>query len=218
MKKQLIIALVLIVLLSTFKPQKLFFVPNLNIKEIRIENNSIVKKNDIKKNLAHLYETNIVFLDTDKIKKILLAIDFIESFEIKKKYPNKISIKIYEKKPIAILQNKIKRFYLSDKITLINYTDLKDYNDLPIVFGNKDNFKILYKDLKEINFPLKLIKKYYLYETNRWDLETYDNKIIKLPFDNYIKSLKNFMDLIKGTDFDEYKIFDYRINNQLILK
>ena len=72
--------------------------------------------------------------------------------------------------------------------------------------------------MKEINFPLKLIKKYYLYETNRWDLETYDNKIIKLPFDNYIKSLKNFMDLIKGTDFDEYKIFDYRINNQLILK
>ena len=40
---------------------------------------------------------------------MLIQESFIESFNIKKKYPNTLKIKIYEKKPIAILlknQNK----------------------------------------------------------------------------------------------------------------
>ena len=77
---------------------------------------------------------------------------------------------------------------------------------------------MLYKNLEKIDFPFNLIKNYYLFESNRWDLETYEKKIIKLPPENYIKSLKNFISLRKENNFDKYKIFDYRINNQLILK
>ena len=71
---------------------------------------------------------------------------------------------------------------------------------------------------KLINFPLDLIKKYYLYESNRWDLETYQKKVVKLPVENYIKSLENFMNLQQENSFKKYKVFDYRINNQLILR
>ena len=43
-------------------------------------------------------------------------------------------------------------------------------------------------------------------------------QIIKLPVKNYTKSLKNFMSIKEKKNFDKYKVFDYRINNQLILK
>ena len=33
---------------------------------------------------------------------------FIESFKVKKKYPNNLKIKVFEKKPIAILYNEKK--------------------------------------------------------------------------------------------------------------
>ena len=69
-----------------------------------------------------------------------------------------------------------------------------------------------------MNFPLDIIKKYTLFETNRWDLETKNKEIIKLPSRNYSKSLENFLNLKSKNDFKEYKLFDYRINNQLILK
>ena len=69
-----------------------------------------------------------------------------------------------------------------------------------------------------MNFPFNLIKNYYFFESNRWNLETYEKKIIKLPTENYIESLKNFIKLQKTNDFEKFKIFDYRINNQLILK
>ena len=45
----------------------------------------------------------------------------------------------------------------------------------------------------------------------------HDGKVIKLPIKNYLASLKNFMDLMSKNDFDIYKVFDYRLKEQLIL-
>ena len=72
--------------------------------------------------------------------------------------------------------------------------------------------------MKKINFPTNLIKKYTLYEANRWDLETIEKKIIKLPIRDYVQSLENFMTLKDKSDVEKYKVFDYRVDNQLILK
>ena len=218
MKKKVVIALILLVILSTYKPQKLFLSSKFKIEQIKIENNSILKERDIKKNLAYLYDKNIFIIDTQNIQNILTKNTFIESFEIKKIYPNIIIVKIYEKKPIAILEYKKKKFYINQKIDLIDFIDLEKYRELPIVSGNKDYFKLLYTNLKKINFPLDIIKKYYLQDSKRWDLEVVNKKIIKLPAENYIKSLENFMYLMNEKNFEEFKLFDYRINNQLILK
>ena len=203
MKKRFVFAITLFILLSTFKPEIIFSKNKFNIKEIEIDNNLILKSNDLKKDLIFIYDENLVFLNTHKIKKI---------------YPNKLKIKIYEKKPIAILHKKKEKFYISEKIELINFINLENYKDLPIVIGNEEYFKEFYKNLKKMNFPLEIIKKYYSYETRRWDIEIYNKIIIKLPPRNYIKSLKNFMKLKNENNFDKYKVFDYRINNQLILK
>ena len=45
-----------------------------------------------------------------------------------------------------------------------------------------------------------------------------DKKILKLPTKNYTESLINFINIKDKTNFENYKIFDYRLNNQLILK
>ena len=44
-----------------------------------------------------------------------------------------------------------------------------------------------------------------------------DDKVIKLPINDYLFSLKNFMLSKSKSNFDNYKIFDYRIKDQLIL-
>jgi len=98
MKKRLAIAFALLVLLSTYKPQKISLSNKFNIEKIIIENNFILKDEDIKKDLFFLYDNNLIFLNTSDIKKKLKTKSFIESFEIKKIYPNKIIIRIFEKK------------------------------------------------------------------------------------------------------------------------
>ena len=144
--------------------------------------------------------------------------NFIDSFKIKKKYPSTLEVKIFEKKPIAILVTQNKKFYLSERIDLIEFKSLPNYPDLPYVFGNIDDFKIFYKDLRKINFPLDIIKKYTLYGTKRWDLETKNYNVIKLPSKNYIRSLESYLNLKSKNGFEKYKLFDYRIRDQLILK
>ena len=218
MTKRFIIGISLLILFTTFISQKEITIEKFKIKIIQIENNNLLSETDIKKELLSIYNENLVFINLDKVKKILRQNTYIESFQIKKKYPDILIIKIFEKKPIAILQKKKERFYLSEKIELIKFENLHIYKDLPIIFGNEKDFQIFYYNLKKVNFPLESIKKYYFFESNRWDLITQDEKTIKLPSINYIESLKNFLDIKYRNEFKKYKIFDYRIDDQLILK
>ena len=218
MKKRLLIALFLLILFTTINSQQRFIASQFDLKTIEIENNLLLKDNDIKNLLISFYNKNLVFLKNNEVKKALMQNSLIESFIIKKKYPNTLKVKIFEKKPIAILFDKKNKFYLSEKIDLIEFKNLPNYQNLPYVLGNKDDFKVFYNNLIKINFPLNVVKKYTLYETNRWDIETKNNQIIKLPSKNYLKSLKNFLILKSKNDFEKYKLFDYRINKQLILR
>lgn len=218
MKKRLLISLALLVLLSTYKPQKLFSTNKFNIEEIKIENNFILKDKNIKKDLVFLYSKKLIFLNNSDIEKILKKNSFIQSFQIKKIYPNVLQIKIFEKKPFAILKHNKKKYYLSEKIDVIDYLDLEQYKKLPIIFGDKKSFETLYNNLKKTNFPFDLIKSCQLYESKRWDIVIYEKKTIKLPVKNYVESLENFLNLRKKVVFDKYEVFDYRLNNQLILK
>ena len=219
MKRRLFIALMMFLIFSTYTIQENFkFHKKLIIQQIIIDNNYILNEDQLREKLSFLYGTNIFFLKTKKLQKELDKIDYIESFQIKKIYPSKIKITINEKKPIAIIQNKKEKKLYTSSGDIINFFESKEFDNLPLVFGDKKNFQKFFNQLKKTNFPIKEIKTYYLFESKRWDLVTINNQIIKLPIKNYTKSLKNFIKLKDKTNFYKYKIFDYRINNQLILK
>ena len=219
MKKRILISLILFFFLSTFISQKnLDFFSRFEVKEIFIENNQVLSDEDVRKELSFLYKKNLFSLKIKKIDQVLDKNTFIESLEIKKIYPNQLKVKIFEKKPIVIIQDKKNKFYYTAKGKIINFIYLKDYKNLPIVFGNKDDFKIFYRELKKINFPFSEIETLYFFETRRWDLKMRTSHTIKLPIQYYTKSLKNFLDIKDNKNFKKYKIFDYRIPNQLILK
>ena len=217
MNKRLFIALTLILLLTTYKLGNEINL-NLGVKKIIIENNNILSEKQVKEDLLFLYEKNLFFLNNNLIKKQIDKNSLIESFKIKKIYPNTVKIQVFEKEPVFILQNKKKRYYFTKKNLLIDYTNIKKFEDLPIVFAEKENFEKLYSELKEIKFPIKIVKAFYFFDSKRWDLLTVNNKTIKLPIKDYDISLKNFINIQKKESFKKYTIFDYRITDQLILK
>ena len=218
MKVHFIIGVALLILLTTITINQKIIITKFNIKEIILVNSISLKEKDVKKSLSVIYNKNLLFLKNKEIEEILVQFTSIESFYLDKKYPNTLKITIIEKKPIAILINNKKKFYISERLDQFEFNDKNFNQDLPIVFGNKDDFKIFYKNLIKIDFPVNLIIKYMLYESNRWDLETIDTKTIKLSSTNYIKNLKNYLNIKKKNNFKKFKVFDYRINDQLILK
>ena len=219
MKKRIFVSIILLFVLTTYTLNKDFkFTERLKVKKIIIENISILNEKEIKESISYVYGKNIFFLKNQTIKKNLTRIDMIESFKIKKIYPDTVKIEIFEKIPIAILHDKKKKYFYTNKDEIINFAYINEYKDLPIVIGDKESFQIFIRNLKKIDFPINSIRSFYYYKIKRWDIITNKNQTIKLPTKNYNKSLKNFMNIIKNESFSKYKVFDYRINEQLILK
>ena len=108
MKKRLVIASFLLILLSTISSEQSFVISKFNLKKIKIENNFLLKESDIKNLLIPFYDKNLIFLKNIEIQQALMQNSFIESFKIKKKYPSTLKIKIFEKRPIALLFDKKK--------------------------------------------------------------------------------------------------------------
>ena len=219
MRNKPIIGVALLILFSTFISQNQFTINKFEIKEIKIENNKILEDQELIKTFSFLYSKNIIFLNSYELKKNIDQKSFIEKIEIKKIFPDKLVIKVFEKKPIAILIDKYKKkYYLGKKTDLIEFRKISKYENLPIVKGEPKNFKDLFDNLVELNFPIDQILSYQHFKVDRWNIEMLDKKILKLPEKNYTKSLKNFMRIKDKSNFEQYKIFDYRLNNQLILK
>ncbi len=219
MKNRFILGIVLFILFSTFISQKKISIKKFKIQEIKIENNNILKDQELIRVFSFLYNKNIIFLNSYELKQNIDQKSFIEKIEIKKIFPDKLVIKVFEKEPIAILIDKYKKkYYLGKKTDLIEYRNILKFEHLPIVEGELKSFKKLFNNLIKINFPTEEIKSYRLFKINRWNIEMIDKKILKLPEKNYIESLKNFMIIKDKSNFEKYKTFDYRLNNQLVLK
>ena len=219
MKKRILFASVLLLLLSTYNIQKSSNLnAEFNIKRIDIENNKFIDDKILKNKLSFLYETNLFLLNKKELKLKLQEIDFINSFEVRKVFPNKIKIKVYENIPIAIIQNKMEKKFYTNNGKAIDFIEIEEFSNLPLVFGDHKSFLDFHEVLKKVNFPLSETKKFYLFESKRWDIVTKNNQTIKLPIKNYEISLQNFIDLKDRINFGNYNIFDYRINNQIILK
>ncbi len=210
----------ILLLLSTFNPKNLkdnlFF---FSVKNIEINNIKISNKNELTNYFKkELYGISILKINDEQIDKIASKFDLIEYIEIKKIYPNKIKIKVLEKKPIAIFFSKKKFYYITEKGEKINFFHHPSLDQLPNIIGTKDEFLTLYKVLKEFDFPLQNIKSFHQHAVGRWDILFVDKRIIKLPKKNFKESIQNYIKINEDPNFKKYFIFDYRISDQLILK
>ena len=103
MKKKTAIAILLLIVLTSYNPKNKISITKFNLKEIKIENNFLLEENDLKRSLIPIYNKNLIFLKNSEIKEILMRNSFIDSYNLKKKYPDTLKIEIFEKKPIAII-------------------------------------------------------------------------------------------------------------------
>ena len=227
MKKLYRIALLLIVLifLSTYNPNKFDLILEekntfFEIKNIKIVNNSLIKKNEILEKLSKIYNKNIFLIKRNDIEDPLKKINFLKKIEVKKKYPNTVIIKIFETKPVAnLFKNKVK--YLFDSSSnLILFENNVNFNHLPSIFGEgaENNFINFFHQLESNNFPKKEIVNFYYFQIGRWDIQLANNKIIKFPHYNIEAAIKKSIELLERKDFENYNIIDLRVDGKIIVE
>ena len=227
MKKLYRIPLLLIafIFLSTYSPNKFsstleekytFF----EIKNIKIVNNFLIKKNEIKEKLSKIYNKNIFLVKRNDIEKSLKNINFLEKIEVKKKYPDTIIIKIFETKPVAnLLKSKVK-YILDSSSNLILFENNLNFNKLPYIFGldAENNFVSFLNQLNNNSFPNKEIKNFYYFQVGRWDVQLINGKIIKFPYNSTEEAIKKSIELLNHKDFENYNIIDLRVEGKIIVE
>ena len=187
------------------------------IEKIEIIGLNEKENNEISKDLNSLYLQSLFFLNNIKIEKILSSHSIIESFSIFRKFPSTLKIDV---KKTKILANRFidgQNFLIGSNGKLIR--SKKQINDIPLVFGNFDNKEFL--KIKEMIDATKLVYKdidsIYYFDSKRWDIKMKDGILIKLPNKKALSALKFAVDLLSTKKFEDIKIIDTRINNQIIL-
>ena len=221
-KLKIFFYLILFILLSTQITKNKNIKINFNTNFNNIEVIGLSDENNLKvyQSLKFLLTKNIFFINKNDFQNILKKNNLVESFFIKKIYPNLIKIKIKQTKLLAITNKKSKKFFIGSNGKLIPVSQVElSYNELPFVYSKSNyiDFIKLKKIIDESKFQFEQIESFYYFPSNRWDIKTKDGFLIKLPEKNIAESLK-FVTLIKiNEEFKDKKIIDLRISNQIVL-
>jgi cell division septal protein FtsQ len=226
MKKinKIVLLLIGLIFLSTYSPNKTILskqkIDLFKIKNIEIKNNLLIKKSEIEGNLKHIYNKNIFLIKSKDIRSSLEKIDFMKKIEVKKKYPDAIIVTVYETKPIAIINIKDNKFLLDSSFEILSIKDNVNYDKLPNIFGEDtvQSFKYFYSILKKNNFPIKKVKNFYFFQSERWDIQFLNNKTIKYPYKDLDLAIKTSIELINRNDFANYNIIDLRMHDKVVVE
>ena len=214
--KKIIFYISLVIILGTFNNKNLknFDIPKIdmvNIEGIEFNNNEFLKiTNLIKLN-------NLLSIQKSQIKEILNSNNFIEEYEVFKRYPSSIEIKIEKTNFLASTNINGKNYLVGSNGKFINTQGYS--KNLPFVFGNFEIKKFL--ELKNIilqtDFKYNKIKNFYYFPSGRWDIEMISGVLIKLPIIGIKDSLNLSIDLLDDIEFTNVKILDIRQKNQIVI-
>ncbi len=191
----------------------------LKIDEIKVIGLSKEENNKLSNEFKKFFFQNILLISENTFKNILNENSLVQSFSVKKKYPNSIQINIKKADLLAITNFNNKKYFIGSNGKLIQYYNLENQKKLPFVFGKIDynNFVNFKKIIDESDFDYKNIEKIYYFPNNRWDIKTKNNILIKLPEKNYLSTLNFANNIFYNKNFENMKIIDLRISNQLII-
>ena len=187
------------------------------IKSIQISGLNQNQNINLLENIKELNIKNIFFLNGNEISKIISSNSLVENYEIFKKYPDTIDIKIERTKFLAKINNNGKIFLIgtNGKLSDVKFSD----KELPFIFGKPsiDEFTKFVHIIEQSKLPINQVKNLYFFQSKRWDLELKNNVILKLSKDHTKLSLDQAFEFLNDNNFNEIKVFDARIKNQIIL-
>ncbi len=177
------------------------------------EKNNLKLEND----LRFLELDNLFFLKKKDIEEIIDRNNLVENYLVFKKYPSTLEITIHKTDFLAKIKRNNNDFILGSNGKLIQMID-KEIK-LPFIFGdlNVKKFFELKKAIDLTNFDYHSIKNFFFFKSGRWDIETKDGLLIKLPNENLKSSLELLLIFLIKNSHKEIKKIDLRQHNQIIV-
>ena len=215
--KKILVYFFLLLIIGTLNNKNLNNTNLTNVEKILIqgldEKNNFQLENDI----SILNINNLFFLKKKRIEEIIKKNNLVENFVVFKKYPSTLYIKVHQTKFLAKMIKNNENFYLGANGKLTKIIDPSI--DLPIIFGDFSNqsFFELKKAIDQTNFKYDEIKRLFFFKSGRWDIETKDGLLVKLPKDELKKTLKLYLNFISENKNEKFDMIDLRQPDKIII-
>ena len=215
--KKILIYFFLLILISSTHHVSLNIFKFDKIQYIKIKGLSIDERKFLNNELKKLNLGNIFFINKTEINNLINSNPLIENYEVKKKYPSTIEIKIDKTKFLAKIKinGEILIIGSNGKLSSIDSQKIK----LPFIFGNPkiEEFLSFKKILDQSKFSYDQVENLYFFPSKRWDLKLNNNTLIKLHKNQNIEYLNNIYKFLENHTGTNFLVVDARVNNQIIL-
>ncbi len=197
-------------------------IPGFIVQKIEFDGNEKVIESLLYKASGLRYRANIFSISVEEVKRKLEQIAWVNSVEVQRKLPNRIYIRITERKPIAFLQSQY-RLYLLDKYgKILEYDGIGSFDNLPIVVGEgaekaTRHFLFILNQFPKIRS--QLVNATFIGK-RRWNIKINKGIIVKLP-EKYLKHAMSVLEEISddnGFFKDDIIEIDLRILDRIIIK
>ena len=215
--KKILIYFLLFISLGTLSHNDFYENNLIRLNQIIITGLDEKNNNDLVNRLDYIRLNNLFFLEKTKIIEIINTNPLIEKYSVFINYPSTLNIKIEKTKFLAKVNKDGKSFFLGSNGKLIESFQIR--NDLPSIYGdfNNENFFNLKKIIDESDISYEQIKNLFFFKTGRWDIETYEGLLIKLPKNRVEKSIKLLIDFLDQNKEKKLNLVDLRQYNQIVI-
>ena len=215
--KKILTYLFLFLILGSINNNALTRIRFEKIESIQISGLNQNQNINLLESIKELNLKNIFFLNGNEISKIISSNSLVENYEIFKKYPYILDIRIERTNFLAKINNNGKTYLIgtNGKLSDVKFLD----KELPFIFGKPkiDEFIKFTNVIEQSKLSLNQVKNLYFFPSKRWDLELKNNVILKLSKDHTKLSLDQAFEFINDKKFKDIKVVDARIKNQIIL-
>ena len=215
--KKILIYFFLIIVISSINNLSIHNLKFNNINDIKISGLSKKENNILLQDIKKLNLENIFSINGNELNNLIDSNSLIENYEIKKRYPSTIYVKIQK-------TNFYAKININDETLLIGSNGKLSSNEfqnnnLPFIFGKPGIKEFL--DFKNIieqsKFSYNQIENLYFFPSKRWDLKFKSDILLKLSKNLTIEYLNNLYEFLEQDNIEKFTIVDARLKNQIIL-
>ena len=215
--KKILIYIFILIFVGSINNTALTKIEFENIKSINILGLNDDENSNLLNDIQNLNLKSIFLINKNEISKIINSNNLVEKYEITKKYPHSLDIKVTKTNFLAKISSNGKIYLVGSngKLSDIKFSD----KELPYIFGKPEinEFLKFIDIIYQSKFALNEIENFYFFPSKRWDLKLKNKKILKLPKNLNQFSLDEVFEILNDKNFNDIKVVDARIKNQIIL-
>ncbi len=167
------------------------------ISQVHLAGNRRVPPESILAALGFEPGQSIFAADIHAARARLEKLDWVASADVKRRYPDDISVRIIEKRPFALWQSPVALYVVERNGNVITDKGVEEFHRLPLLLGDGgSNASDIVDAVSQHRAVSARVRAYERVSQRRWNLVLDDGVVVKLSDDHWQKDLDHLEFLI----------------------